>query len=292
MGHGLETRNRNLSTVSNLRLVRVCADQPIWTGHGFASHSGDYFHATVVCAADPCATARCTAGHDSTPTCCVETVDGTPCEPQFRDDDGTLVDCEGAVTPCAVDSDCADGLWCRSTEHVALELHGHGLVRKQCVPFVPEGAVCEGFALPWFFERCSEGLVCAIDHAMPHLPGICQASACDELTSYYQTCQTDSECRVGYSCSAVLDGCVPADCDCNHQCSSGCRPQVGLCERAFQDCDPDPAQVSLCAEGRNCQGVNPVCGADGTTYNNECLAECSCVEVANFGSCDGTGSGR
>ena len=135
---------------------------------------------------------------------------------------GTLVSCDGQIQPCLADSDCQDGFWCRSTEHVASEIHGHGLVRKQCVPFVSEGAACEGFGLPWFFERCdpSRELVCAIDHALPDLPGVCQSSAgCDELANYYQTCTSDSECITGYRCSAPLDGCVPSQCDCNHQVS-------------------------------------------------------------------------
>lgn len=275
------------------RHAEEMANQPIWTGNGFASHGRDYYHATVVCTSDPCQSLECSGGHDTDPTCCVETVAGSPCEPIWRDNDGMLVDCSGSVQPCTTDSDCDDRSWCRSTEHVALELHGHGLVRKQCVPFVREGVACEGFGLPWFFERCdpSMELVCAIDHALPDLPGVCQSSAgCDESASYYQTCTSDTDCRTGYSCSAPLDGCVPQDCDCNHQCSSGCRPGVGLCERVFGDCDPSDRDV--CAQGRNCPDDEAlVCGADGREYSNECLAECSCVEVASTGSCP-PGDGR
>lgn len=35
-------------------------------------------------------------------------------EQVWRDDDGTLVDCQGQVQPCTTDSDCDDGFWCRS----------------------------------------------------------------------------------------------------------------------------------------------------------------------------------
>ena len=63
------------------RHAEEMANQPIWTGNGFASHERDYFHATVVCTSDPCQSLDCAGGHDTNPTCCVETVAGEPCEP-------------------------------------------------------------------------------------------------------------------------------------------------------------------------------------------------------------------
>ena len=63
------------------RHAEEMANQPTWTGTGFASHERDYYHATVVCTSDPCQSLVCAGGHDTDPTCCVETVAGEPCEP-------------------------------------------------------------------------------------------------------------------------------------------------------------------------------------------------------------------
>ena len=76
---------------------------------------------------------------------------------------------------------------------------------------------------------------------------------------------------------------MPQACDCEGQCSGGCTAGVGLCEPAA-GCDPGTAE--LCASG--CPAIaSEVCGADGRTYANECLAECQCAGVAADGPCAG-----
>ena len=178
--------------------------------HILTLSENDYFHASVACTTSPCeqpgAVCNNGHGHDAHPTCCDETVDGVPCVAVWRDSDGTLVDCEGGTTPCETDADCAEDFWCRPTEHVALSSHGHGLVRRQCVPFAPAGAACGGFGFPWFIERCRPELTCVVDHALPDLPGVCSASAECDPSHYYATCTADAHCRDGFRCSAPLDG--------------------------------------------------------------------------------------
>lgn len=90
-------------------------------------------------------------------------ISGVPCTAVWRDDTSTLVACDGAVTPCDVDADCPDSQWCRATEHVALESHGHGHVRRQCVPYALPLRECGGYTLPWLFEKCAPGLTCVPD---------------------------------------------------------------------------------------------------------------------------------
>lgn len=81
----------------------------------------------------------------------------------WRDDMSTLVACDGDVTPCNIDDDCPESEWCRATEHVALESHGHGHVRRQCVPYALPQRECGGYTLPWLFEKCAPGLNCVQD---------------------------------------------------------------------------------------------------------------------------------
>jgi hypothetical protein len=271
------------------RFAREWEDMPTWTGNEWAGHSGDYYHAVVVCEDDPCLGATCTEGHVLDPTCCVETVDGTPCTAVFRDEDATKVTCEGGVTPCEHDFGCPVGSWCRATEQVALASHGLGLVRRQCVTYATDGDACGGLTMPWFYEKCMPGSECALTPGMPDLPGVCQSSAgdpdCDDW--YYATCTLDADCRTGFRCGVALDGCVPPSCDCHGTCSGDCETLVGLCEAVL--CEPGQQSAACTAQCPDI--VNRVCGEDGATYANECLADCACVEIAADGACD-DGLGR
>jgi hypothetical protein len=110
--------------------------------------NSDYYHSTVLCATDPCASEECDAAGEDV-ACCVENVAGTPCQPVFRDPaTSTIVDCSGYVRPCEADGECADGEWCRATEHVVKEQHGAGHVRRKCVAYAGLGTECGGFTVP------------------------------------------------------------------------------------------------------------------------------------------------
>lgn len=269
------------------RFAQEWAAHPTWNGRNFNTHANDYYHAVVVCENDPCGSMQpdCADGHVANPTCCVEVANNVPCTAVFRDDEGTVVTCDGSVTPCAVDSDCPMGDWCRATEQVATARHGAGIVRRQCTAYQPRDAACGGLTMPWFFQKCAPPLVCVTAPGQPDLPGTCgdsQSAVCP-ADYYYSACRTDLECRSGYSCGAHLDGCVPPSCDCHGSCAAGCAPNSGICEE--RNCDPAAAVDPACL--RDCPPIwNQVCGENGRTYNNECFAECACVEITSDGPCN------
>ncbi|MGC4065268.1 MAG: hypothetical protein QM784_11595 [Polyangiaceae bacterium] len=108
--------------------------------------------------------------------------------------------CVSAPAACSTDADCPSGNWCRVTEAGG----------RACVPFAKAGSRCDGFTVPWAYERCSPELVCDLPEMVADAPGICRlpckTSAGCASTEY---CGTDSLCHADGSCDRSID-CVAA----------------------------------------------------------------------------------
>lgn len=122
----------------------------------------------------------------------------------------------GGAGACRSDADCGAGTWCRAS------MDGGSC----CVPFVGPGESCEGFTLPWLFERCQPGLLCVHPEPTGDIPGVC--ATCDYQGTPYQEgdsfpagdgCNTCS-CSAGNVVTCTKIACEKK-CEDNADCGSG-----------------------------------------------------------------------
>ena len=87
--------------------------------------------------------------------------------------------------------------------------------------------------------------------------------------------------------SVLVDACVIADDDLRGPCG-GARCDFDLGECCVESCGGLDA-ADVCVERASpCSRVfSPVCGCDGVTYGNPCVAHATCVAIAYAGPCEG-----
>ena len=142
----------------------------------------------VQCFADPCQVAKPCAE-----AVCVSNYCGG-CNAEFYHPQTHEPMCQGAGS-CADDADCPSGLWCREAEPAA---DGSSDGTMECVPFASEGESCEGFTLPWLYERCAPDLQCVTPPNVADAPGICQPQAAGCYSD--KDCADDEHCNAGEVC--------------------------------------------------------------------------------------------
>lgn len=245
----------------------------------------------VQCLVNPCEVAPpCPEGE------CVANYCGG-CRAEFYDDDGHAVCLP--QSECETDAECEDDEWCRRAD--PSEQADPALVAMECVPFVGEGETCNGFTLPWAFERCAEGLVCDTPARLPDAPGVCARG-----------CESDSDCAAAQYCSServcVADGSCGSDVDCSLPGNDYLRPACvgyGVCgldsnacgwecgssgcgELAGWDFGACEALLGWGVREGTCEAISG-CRADPFqlfTSEAECLKACEAPECSDLGGVD------
>ena len=229
----------------------------------------------VQCFVDPCSVApACAEGQ------CMANYCGG-CNAEFYDPSGERV-CQGPET-CTTDQDCDAASWCRQ-----VKTDGTTEPSYECVPFVGQGARCNGFTLPWMYERCEPQLTCDTPDFVADARGVCRSScesnadctegsycASDKLCDDDGACERELDCNVEGNDYAHIECLGHGVCDLLGACGWECEaPEcVDLSGFAFGPCD---AVLGWAVLGGSCRELSGCSAGDFKLFasSDECRKAC------------------
>jgi|GEM_PF-1437402 len=231
----------------------------------------------VQCLVDPCSVAPpCSEGE------CVANYCGG-CNAEFYDEQGYAV-CQASPS-CASDADCPADTWCREAAPGSNSTTAEP--RYECVPFVAEGATCNGFTLPWFYERCSAGLECDTPDMIADAPGTCRrpcrtSADCDDnqYCANDQLCDRDGRCEADVDCDLPGNDYAHIECIGHGVCESGFTCGWVCDESGVQACQTDADCMRTGCSGQVCaaQAVITTCEwrDEYACYADPAITTCGC----------------
>jgi hypothetical protein len=146
-----------------------------------------------------------------------------------------------SCTPCALNGDCADGLFCNGSEIC----QGGGCVSTgdPCT----DGTICDDVVDECVaclrMEHCDDGLFCngvescVVDSCIPGSEP-CPVQVCNESTDLCADCLDSSDCQDGVYCNGV-EQCVGG------LCQFGSSPCLGVCDEGLSQCVAPALQPRL-----------------------------------------------
>ncbi len=261
-----------------------------WQGHAGVSPSGDFFRARnegIVCITSPCLSFSAELLNRNAPS------------RPFAEIDVSAVDADASAAFAQLDA--PEGLLLAAERTTVRGPAGRarGLAASEFyLPFVAEPVACGSRGLP----QCAEGSFCNFPLSAAcgsfDAPGVCEPlpEACIEI--FAPVCGCDGQTYANSCFAAAAGVSVAAEGECEPEppveqaCGSRGLPECG--EGQFCAFPPEAEcgrgdRPGVCApRAEACILIfDPVCGCDGRTYSNSCVASSAGVSVEHDGPCAG-----